>query len=147
MAAGSDEVKVEVVGVFEQEVSFQEQEHRIPLLLVRDPTGRKVRVPIGSCEGLAIQIVLESHVLPRPLTHDLALRLMERLHARLQRIVVDELSDSGAHATLYLTTSEGEISMDARPGDAVALALRADVPIYVTEELLAAGGEWGEQIS
>ena len=136
MAAGNNEVKVEVVGVFEQEVSFQEQEHRIPVLLVRDPVGRELRLPIGSCEGLAIQIVLEQHVMPRPLTHDLALRLMERLHAQLGRVVIDELTDSGAHATLYLTTPQGEITMDARPGDAVALALRADVPIHVTEELL-----------
>jgi hypothetical protein len=140
VAAGNNEVKVEVVGVFEQEVSFQEQEHRIPVLLVRDPVGRELRLPIGSCEGLAIQIVLEQHVMPRPLTHDLALRLMERLHAQLGRVVIDELTDSGAHATLYLTTPQGEITMDARPGDAVALALRADVPIHVTEELLGSVG-------
>ncbi len=140
MAAGNNEVKVEVVGVFEQEVSFQEQEHRIPVLLIRDPVGRELRLPIGSCEGLAIQIVLEQHVMPRPLTHDLALRLMERLHAQLERVVIDELTESGAHATLHLTTPQGEITMDARPGDAVALALRADVPIHVTEELLGAVG-------
>ncbi len=140
MASGNSEVKVEVVGIFEQEVSFQEQEHRIPVLLVRDSIGRELRLPIGSCEGLAIQIVLEQHMMPRPLTHDLALRLLERLQAQLGRVVIDELTESGAHATLYLTTSQGEIAMDARPGDAVALALRADVPIHVTEELLGGIG-------
>lgn len=146
MSTAGHEVSVEVVGIFAQEAVIQNQEHHIPVLLVRDATGRELRIPIGSCEGLAVQIVLEQHVLPRPLTHDLALRLMERLGARLVRVVIDELSDAGAHATLVLARPEGEMMLDARPGDAAALALRADVPIHVTEELLAGGDAWGEPI-
>jgi bifunctional DNase/RNase len=136
-----DEVRVEVVGVFEQEVAVGGQEHRIAVMLLRDAAGREVRLPISSCEGLAIQVALEQHVLPRPLTHDLAIRLVERLSARLDRVVVDALSGHHSHAALYLQTAEGEIEMDARSGDAVALALRADALICVREEILASGGE------
>jgi hypothetical protein len=140
----ADEVRVEVVGVFEQEVTVGGEEHRIPVMLLRDlrqPATREVRVPIGSCEALAIQVALEARVLPRPLTHDLALRLLEKLSARLDRVVVDGLSGHHVHATLHLLAAEGEIEMDARPGDAVALALRADVPIFVKEDILASGNE------
>lgn len=137
MSAGADEVKVHVVGVFEQEVSIRTEERRIPVLLLRDPLSRELRLPVGSCEGLAIQIALEHRVVPRPITHDLALRLLERLSARLERAVVDELTSHTSHATLHLSTADGSIEMDARPGDAIALALRAEAPIFVREKLLA----------
>ncbi len=141
MSAGADEVKVDVVGVFEQEVSIRTEDRRIPVLLLRDPLSRELRLPVGSCEGLAIQIALEHQVVPRPITHDLALRLLERLSARLERTVVDELTSQTSHATLHLSTADGCIEMDARPGDAIALALRAEAPILVREKLLAAEGE------
>ena len=138
------EVKVEVVGVFEQEIAVGGEEHRIPVVLLReprDPPEREVRVPIGSCEAFAIQLAHEQQVVPRPLTHDLALRLLERLSARLTRVVVDVLSAHHMHATLYLEAPEGEVTMEARPGDAIALAMRADIPIYVKEDILASGSE------
>ncbi len=146
MAAGVDEVEVEVVGVFEQRVSLRDHEQRIPMLLLRDPASRELRLQIGSCEGLAIQISLEHHVVPRPYTHDLALRLLEKLSARLERVVVDAVSAEASHATLHVRTAECQLTMDARPGDAVALALRAEAPIFVTDELLA-HGEGGEALS
>ncbi|MFB3880379.1 MAG: bifunctional nuclease family protein [Armatimonadota bacterium] len=144
MTTGADEVRVEVVGVFEQDVAVGEEQHRIPVVLLRDliaPPSREVRVPIGSCEALAIQVALEARHLPRPLTHDLALRLLDKLSARLDRVVVDGLSGHHVHATLYLQAAEGEIEMGARPGDAVALALRADVPVLVKDDILAGGSE------
>jgi bifunctional DNase/RNase len=140
VAAGAGEVKVEVVGVFEQQITLGGQEHRMPVLLLRDPAAREVRVPIGSCEGLALQISLEHHVVPRPYTHDLALRLLEKLSAQLERVVVDAVSGDTAHATLYVRAGEGPLTMDARAGDAVALALRAEAPIFVAEELLTDAG-------
>lgn len=136
MTAGAGEVRVEVVGLFEQEVTLGEQEHHVPVVLLREPAGRDLRVPIGSCEALAIQIALEQHVVPRPLTHDLALRLLSTLSAKLDRIVVDDPAGDQPHATLYLRSSEGGIEMAARPGDAIAIALRADAPILVREDIL-----------
>ncbi|HUU55153.1 MAG TPA: bifunctional nuclease domain-containing protein [Armatimonadota bacterium] len=140
MAAEPDEVRVEVVGVFEQQVTLREHEHQMAVLLLRDAASREVSVPIGSCEGLAIQISLEHHVVPRPYTHDLALRLLEKLSARLERVVVDAVSAETSHATIHVRTAEGPLAVDARGGDAVALALRAEAPIFVAEELLAARG-------
>ena len=140
MAAGAGEVEVEVVGVFEQQITLGGQEHRIPVLLLRDPAAREVRVPIGSCEGFAVQISLEHHVVPRPYTHDLAIRLLEKLSAQLERVVVDAISDETSHATLYVRAGEGPLTMDSRAGDAVALALRAEAPIFVAEELLTDAG-------
>ncbi len=141
MAAGGDEVKVEVVDVFEQQVTAHDQEHRIPLLVLRDKLSRELRVPIGSCEQLAIQIALQQRLVARPLTHDLALRLLDRLSGRLERVVVDELTSQSTHATLHVNSPEGPLTMEARPGDAIALALRAEVPIFVSENLLVGESE------
>lgn len=138
-----DEIRVQVVGVFERQIVFYNQEQRIPLLLVRDASDRELHLPIGSCEGLAIHLALNQQVVPRPLTHDLGLRILERLSAQLGRVVIDDLSEEGSHATIHLRTAESDLTVDARPGDAVALALRAEAPIYVTEELLARAAESG----
>jgi bifunctional DNase/RNase len=136
VAAGAGEVRVEVVGIFEQEIAVGGQEHRIPVLILRDPDSRELRVPIDSCEGLAIQIPLERHVVQRPYTHDLAVRLLEKLSAQLESVVIDAVSGDTSHATLHARTADGEIAMDARAGDAVAIALRAETPIFVATELL-----------
>ncbi len=132
----AEEVLVEVVGIYEHEVGFGEQERLIAVALLRDAAGRELRVPISSCEAFAVQLALTEHHVPRPLTHDLALRLIESLSARLERVVVDEITDDYVHATLYLQASGGKITIDARPGDAIALALRANVPVMVNEDLL-----------
>jgi len=139
VSAGASEVQVDVVGVFEQTLSYQDQDHRVPVVLLRDPIGREVHLPIGSCEGFAIHIFLERHVAPRPLTHDLALRLLERLAARLDRVVVDSAPGEASHAILHLEAKGGRLELPASPGDAVALALRAEVPIFISEDLLTDG--------
>ncbi len=77
---GGDAVQVHPVGVFEQQVDPQDPEARVPMLLMRDDLGREVRLPIGSCDGFAIHIALTQQAVLRPLTHDLGLALLERLH-------------------------------------------------------------------
>lgn len=136
--AGGDEVKVEVVGVSGEEVEYEDEEHRIPLLVLRDPATRVIRIPIGSCEWLAIHISLEQYQAQRPQTHDLGIRLLEKLSARLSRVVIDGPRRQAAHATMHLDTAQGATTLEARPGDAVALALRADAPVYVTDSILSA---------
>ncbi len=138
------DVRVEVVGVFEQEVAVGESERRIPVLVLRDPQGlgeHEIRIPIGSCEAFYIQVALQQQPVARPLTHDLALRLIDSLSAELVRVVIDEISETQVHASLYLQSPQGEIMVDARPGDAVALALRADLPVFVNEEIIHRGDE------
>ena len=137
MTAGPDEVEVQVVGVYEQRLDLRDEAQRIPLLLLKDLTNRELHLPIGSCEGLAIHIAIEQQVVPRPLTHDLAIRLLDRLSAGIDRVVIDGFTDHDFHATIHLQTAQGSLTLDARPGDAVALALRAEVPIYATEGVLA----------
>ena len=148
MAAGPNEVKVNVIGVFEQPVGPAEQEQPQPLVVVRDEAGRReLHVPVGSCEGVAIQIALTQEVAPRPLTHDLAVRLLERLSAELERVVIDALGDHTYYARLHLKSVEGEVTIEARPGDAVALAVRAEAPIYVVEDVLVRDGRPGGEAS
>lgn len=145
MTAGPDEVRMEVVGVFEQAVRLPDREERVPLLLLRDPRNRELRLPISSCEGLAIHVALQQQVVARPLTHDLALRLLDRLSSGLSRVVIYEVAgeEGACRARLHLVTGEGELLVEAQPGDAVALAVRAEAPVYVTEELLAHAGQFG----
>ncbi|MDH4179857.1 MAG: bifunctional nuclease family protein [Armatimonadota bacterium] len=137
MNARQDEVQLQVVGVFEQRLDLRDQDQRLPLLVLKDPSERELRLPIGSCEGLAIHIAIQQRMVPRPLTHDLAIRLLERLSADIDRVVIDDLSDHDFHATIHLHTTQGDLTLDARPGDAVALALRAEVPICATEGVLS----------
>jgi bifunctional DNase/RNase len=140
-------VRVEVVGVFEQQLALGSGKERVPLLVVRDVSERELHLPIGSCEGLAVHLVLEQQLVPRPLTHDLALRLLERLSAHLERVVIGGDSEGAAHATIYLQGTDGELAVAARPGDAVALALRAEAPIYATEGILAGLEQTGSDMS
>ncbi len=141
MSGAGDEIRVHPIGVFEQQ-GESEEDIRPPVLLLRDDMGREVRIPIGSCEGLAIQFALTQQHVPRPLTHDLALQLLAKLSSKLEHVVIDSYSEEGGcHATLELTTSEGPRAFEARAGDGVALALRADLPVFITEDVfIRAGG-------
>jgi len=136
-----NEVKVRVVGVLQEILESDGHEQRVPLVILRDPAERELRLRVGSCEGFAIHIAVEEQLAPRPLTHDLALRLIERLSAKLDRVVIDDVSNESTHATMHLQTRRGALALDVTPGDAVAVALRAEAPIYVAEKLLEAGAD------
>jgi hypothetical protein len=140
VTARADEVQVQVVGIFGERLELDEQEHQVPLLVLRGPDERELRIPVTSCEGVGIHFALEQQSVPRPLTHDLAVRVIEKLSAAIERVVIDRLSDEGHHATLHLKTDEGSISLDARPGDAVALAVRVEAPVFVKGALLTDSG-------
>ncbi len=141
--AGPGEVRVEVVGIYEQPAASGEEETGGPLLVLKDEAERELHLPIGSCEALAVHLALSRQLVPRPLTHDLALRLLERLSATVGRVVIGGLPGNGYEAAIYLDASEGEVVLPAQPGDAIAIALRADAPIYVTEEVLSESGAQG----
>jgi len=134
VAAGPNEVRVEVVGIFQHRESGVEEERRTPVLILRDSVDRDLDLPVGSCEALAIHLALGGHVVSRPLTHDLALRLLEKLSGSLERVVIDKAGRDSYQGSIYLRVPHGELCLTAQPGDAVALALRAETPIYVTEE-------------
>jgi len=79
---------------------------------------------------------IEKIAAPRPTTHDLARNMIRNLNAELERVVITELKDDTFFAVLWLRQDGQPVTIDARPSDAIALALRADCPIYVSEQVL-----------
>lgn len=146
MTGGADEIRVEVVGLVEDEEPGEllEGEGGGSWLLLRDPALRELRVPINYCERLAIAVSLSEHLAPRPLTHDLGLRLLAKFSAELERVVIDDVREDSYSASLHLRTPTGELSLPALPGDAIALALRAEAPLFVTDEVFLRSEPRGE---
>jgi uncharacterized protein len=110
----------------------------MPILVLKDVSSDTVMpIWVGIYEWNAIASEIEKFAGPRPMTHDLAKNLIQNLNARLDRIVITELKDDTFYAVLWLTQGGEVMTVDARPSDAIALALRADCPIYVSERVLA----------
>jgi uncharacterized protein len=98
---------------------------------------RYLPIWIGAWEASAIAMRLQGVSAERPLTHDLFVSAIAQLGARLDRVVISELADETYHARLYLERDGVEVEVDARPSDALALAVRSEVPIFAAEEVLA----------
>jgi len=110
---------------------------RSPIVLLRDGTDRRaLPIWIGEAEARAIVAALDPKPTPRPMTHDLCLTMMEMLGAEIERIVVHDLRNSTFFATIVLRHEDEKIEIDARPSDAIALALRAKCSIWVMEEVV-----------
>lgn len=114
-----------------------------PAMILREQGGERRVLPIliGDPEAKSIAGVLEGHVPPRPLTHDLTVTLLAILGATLERVVLTEVVDTTYYAELHLRTSAGEAVVSARPSDGVALAVRIGVPIMATASLLDDAGQ------
>jgi len=114
-------------------------------VLIR-PIGAEIAVPIfiGQLETQSILIGFGDVSIPRPLTHDLMLSLLDRLGAELLRIEINDLKDGTFYARLVLTEKNTprneEFTMDARPSDALALAVRKKCPVYIAENVVEAAG-------
>src|SRR5574337_1765814 len=91
---------------------------------------RELTLFVGPLEAQGIAIPLQQIKPPRPLTHDLTLSLLAAFHSRLKRVIISDFKDNTYYATLYIETNGKEITVDSRPSDAIALALRAGIPIY-----------------
>jgi uncharacterized protein len=98
---------------------------------------RYLPIWIGAWEASAIAMRLQGVSAERPLTHDLFVAALEQLGVRLDRVVVSELADETYHARLFLDRDGSEVEIDARPSDALALAVRCEAPIFAAEEVLA----------
>jgi bifunctional DNase/RNase len=108
-----------------------------PIVILKDVQGDTVLpIWVGLYEANAIALEVEKATTPRPMTHDLLKNVVNGLNATLQRVVVTELKDDTFHAVLWLEQDGETVTIDCRPSDALALALRADCPIYVNEEVL-----------
>jgi len=123
-------MKVKVVGL--------DQNNMVPVVIITDRDEKGfIPIVIGPAEAGAISEGLEGKRRPRPMTHDLIKNLIDTLHAKVDRIIIHDLRDETYYAHICLKTSEGEVEVDARPSDAIALALRTDAPIFVSEEVAA----------
>ena len=107
------------------------------VVLLRETDGTRVLpIFVGPCEAQAIARLVKKETFPRPLTHDLLAMLVEGLHAKVQRVVITELREGTYYASLLLARGQEMLSVDARPSDSIAVALRAEAPLYVNEDLL-----------
>ncbi len=98
--------------------------------------GRLLMIWVGPWEASAIAMKLQGLTPERPLTHDLLASVLQELDATVGRIVISDLADETFHARLLLTGGTGPRDIDARPSDAIALAVRLGTPIYATEDVL-----------
>lgn len=106
--------------------------NRAHIVILRDDEDSEMLpIWIGNAEANAIGAALEEHRPPRPMTHDLIHNLLETLGTRLLSVVIHDLDNNTFFAKLHLFRDDGEVTVDARPSDAMALALRADCPIFV----------------
>jgi bifunctional DNase/RNase len=110
------------------------------VLLKGDTDERALPIFIGAAEAQAIAIWMNRVKIPRPLTHDLIKNLLHSMGCRLDRIEVCELKEGTFYARLVLMQSGGELVMDSRPSDAIALALRCSAPIFVDEAVMNEAG-------
>lgn len=102
---------------------------------------RRVTLAIGFAEATGIAVPLRGVTPPRPLTHDLFLTLFSRFNVTLTRVVVTDLRDDIYYATVHLTAGGAELTLDARPSDAIALALRAKAPVLVEDRVFDKSGQ------
>ena len=109
----------------------------MPIVILKDLTSDVVLpIWVGLYEANAIALEIEKTTTPRPMTHDLARNLINGLNASVEKVVVNELRNDTFYAVIWLRQDGETVTLDARPSDAIALALRCDCPIYVSEDVL-----------
>lgn len=109
----------------------------MPIVILKDTKGDTILpIWVGIYEANAIALEIEKVTTPRPMTHDLIKNLLLGLEAGVRKVVVSELKDETFYAVIWLEKDGQVISIDSRPSDALALALRLDCPIYVEEQVL-----------
>ena len=107
------------------------------VIVLKESKGtRTFPIVIGFFEAAAIDRRLKGHTMPRPMTHDLLGMVIDALGGRLARVIVSDLKDHTFYATLVIERNGDEIHIDARPSDAIALAVAGETPIFVEEHVL-----------
>lgn len=126
-----DPVRVQVEAVF-----VTQTERSVQRYVLLSDGDRKLPILIGPFEASAITFSIENHQPDRPLTHDLLKTVLDNLGAEVQKILIDDLWQDTYYAKIFLKTRTKELVLDSRPSDAIALAVRAQAPIYVVEGIL-----------
>lgn len=109
----------------------------MPIIILRDKDGQKVLpIWVGIFEANAIALQIENVATPRPMTHDLLKNIISDLEASVQKIVVCDLKENTFYALIHILVSGQVVAVDARPSDAIALALRTKAPIFVEDSVI-----------
>ncbi|HEX2455754.1 MAG TPA: bifunctional nuclease family protein [Vicinamibacterales bacterium] len=109
----------------------------MPIIILRDKDGQRVLpIWVGVFEANAIALQIENVATPRPMTHDLLRNVISDLKADIQKIVVSDLKENTFYALIHLLANGEPLAIDARPSDAIALALRAKAPIFVEDRVI-----------
>jgi hypothetical protein len=107
------------------------------IVILREAEGERILpIWIGPGEAQAIRRILSEEPFPRPLTHDLLHLVIEGLKAKVSRVVIADLRENTFYATVFIQRDSEVLSIDARPSDSIAVALRSRAPIFVNEKLL-----------
>jgi hypothetical protein len=125
------EVEMKIRGLMMDPVS------NMPIVVLKDVSGDTVLpIWVGIYEANAIALEIEKVTTPRPMTHDLIKNVLTGLEAQVHKVVVTELKEDTFYAVIWVERDGQVISIDSRPSDAIALAMRVDCPIFVEEEVL-----------
>jgi bifunctional DNase/RNase len=126
-----DEVEMQIRGLMMDPVT------NMPIIVLKDVASDQILpIWVGIFEANAIALELEKTTTPRPMTHDLLQNLARGLNAQVTKVVVSELRDDTFYALIWMDHAGETVAMDARPSDAIALALRWDCPIFVNRTVL-----------
>ncbi len=123
-----------------ERVTLDTATSRFVVILKEEDQSRWLPIVVGSTEAQAIALQLENISPPRPLTHDLIKNLLESLDVRVSRIIVNDLRENTYYALIGLQEDDEIMDIDARPSDAIALALRMDAEIFVDEKVMRRAG-------
>jgi bifunctional DNase/RNase len=125
------EIEMKIKGLVMDPIS------KMPIVLLEDRRGEKVLpIWIGVFEANAIALTIENIPTPRPMTHDLLKNILAHLNIVVERIVVNDVRNNTFFASIHCRHADGEMVVDSRPSDAIALALRMNSPIYVEQAVV-----------
>ncbi len=110
------------------------------VILREERTAQVLPIWVGAAEGNAIKLAMDEAPTPRPMSHDLLRSMLEHLNLAVSKVVVTDVKNNTYFASIHLTSQGAERTVDARPSDAIALAIRTHSPIYVTADVLQQRG-------
>lgn len=126
-------VKLTVQGVMPDAIPNSDSQ---VVILQDENKANTLPIWVGVAEGTAIRLAMEGVIPPRPLSHDLIRNLTEQLGLKISKVVVTDVKNNTYYASIYLSSKQSELTVDSRPSDAIALAVRTSSPIYVAQDVL-----------
>ena len=118
-------------------ISYYPPSKGYAVLLQDKQGGRSLPIIVGSAEAQAIALYLEGVNMPRPMTHDLLVNVLENMEGEISRVLIARISNGTFYAEIEISSSHfGEMMIDSRPSDAIAIALRSLTPIYISDEVM-----------